>query len=164
MGNEIEMKFPVTGHAVVRAALSGPLAEAGGRPLALRVRVIGETPLHASLMLNPDEWREEVESLLAGAGREEVWLERLLLDTRPPVVSKGDAVDPSIGGQLSREIQALASEAPGLLEACLDEIRQKMPANAGSAELFERLRSDAPSRALELAQSLIAVGGEADAV
>jgi DNA repair exonuclease SbcCD nuclease subunit len=148
----------------VREALAGPLAEAGGRPLALRVRVIGETQLHASLVLNPDDWREEVESLLAGAGREEVWLERLLIDTRPPAAANIDAVDPSVGGRLSREIHALASETPALLEACLDDIRQKMPANAGSAELFERLRNEAPSRALDLAQSLIAVGGEADAV
>jgi DNA repair protein SbcD/Mre11 len=65
-----------------------PYAEAaGGRLLAVRVVLTGATPLHARLVADRDRLRDEVEAA-AQRCAEDIWLERLRVDTveppRPP--------------------------------------------------------------------------------
>ena len=133
-------------------------AEAGDRPIALRLRLEGENALHGDLMLAPKSLREDVEALLTSLGGE-IWLEKLEIATRAPQVMA--ASDPTVSGTLRAEITDLAADLGEGLEACLTEIRAKMPAHAGVDELFAQLRAQAPDRALALAFSL-AGGGEAD--
>jgi DNA repair exonuclease SbcCD nuclease subunit len=139
----------------VRAALVPVCVAAGERPLALRLRLTGETPVHAQLALDPGGLREDVEALLANLPTE-VWLERLDLATRAPAISMSGA-DPTVAGRLEAEIKAMgeAAEALAMLEASLAALKIKMPAGERTEALFARMRAEAPSRAVDLALSLV---------
>lgn len=141
-----------------RAALDPVCEMAGGRPMAVRLRLEGETTMQGELMLSAGPIREDVEVLLTSL-HEEIWLERLEVNTRAPQTAA--AADPTVSGALRAELTDLAHGIDPRLEECLDEIRNKMPANARIDELFSRLRTEAPDRALSLALSLVG-GGEAE--
>ena len=134
---------------------------AGGRPVALRLRLEGATPLHADLLLDAAGLREDVEAALA-ASAPDVWLERLEVATRAP--DEAETMDATVSGLLAAEVRRMAGseEAQALLEACLAEIRVKMPAAARTDALFGRLRDEGPGRAAAIALSLVAGTGDAD--
>lgn len=143
---------------LARDAVEPICVEARDRPVAIRLRLEGESALHAELMLAPGSIREDLEALLASLAGE-IWLEKLEIGTQAPAAAM--AADPTVSGGLRSEIGDLAGGIDAGLEACLAEIRGKMPANARVEDLFDRLRRDAPERALALALSLVG-GGEAD--
>ena len=128
---------------------------AKGRPVALRLRLEGATPLHHDLLLHAPSLREDVEAMLATSSTE-IWLEQLQVATRSPATP--ESIDPTIAGHLEAEVRRLAkeAEATALLEACLAELKVKMPAGARVDALFERIRREAPARATDLALSLVA--------
>lgn len=132
------------------------LAELGDRPMALRLRLEGPTPLHGAFLLDRDSLREDVESLLASLPAE-IWLEKLELRTASPALAL--SLDPTVAGQLGAELTALGAAAPTLLEACLAEIQAKMPASARMSQLFDQLRAEAPARAIEIARTLVSEAG-----
>ena len=136
----------------VRDAVEPVCATAGDRPVALRLRLEGETALDGEIMLAPAAVREDVEAILASLPSE-VWLEKLELATRPP--PRPETLDPTVSGDLAAEILALKDELSPRLDACLAEIRTKLPAHARAETLFAQLRSEAPDRALALALSLV---------
>lgn len=68
-----------------------PYAEAaGGRLLAVRVVLTGATPLHARLVADRDRLRDEVEAA-AQRCADDIWLERLRVDTVEPLRPPRDA-------------------------------------------------------------------------
>lgn len=67
-------------HDQVRSALEKEVSTADGRTLALRLRLEGQSPLHADLHARPDRWTEEFQGLAAGLG--EIWLEKVKFRTR----------------------------------------------------------------------------------
>ena len=96
------------------------------RPVAMRLVVTGETPLHDELVLDRTSVREEVETLLETLPQE-VWLEKLeIATTRPPAP---EVLDPTVAGRLVAEVQRLINE--GRIAAALEEeltaIRDKLP-------------------------------------
>lgn len=117
-------------------ALAEPLADAvdgaGGRPVALRVIIQGETDLHGTLLDHQSELEEEL-AYAIGDQSGEILLEQLALNTRPPVRPRSwagedvlarlldyaaDAVDdPMVQEELTREftemLRKLPSETPG---------------------------------------------------
>ncbi|MFS0772940.1 metallophosphoesterase family protein [Sphingomonas sp. 1P08PE] len=132
---------------------------ADGRPVALRLTIRGATPLHPHLTLNRAALREDIETLLATLSGDH-WLEKLVLATTLPPAA--DTFDPSIGGRLAAEIDRLVGEGvEGTLEARLAEIRAKLPAGAHADAFIEQMRSDIPTRAAELARSLVSEVGHA---
>jgi DNA repair protein SbcD/Mre11 len=62
--------------------------EAQGRLLALRVRLQGQTSLHRRLKADPRAFADEVQAA-AHRCHEDVWLERLQIETKEPGVSAG---------------------------------------------------------------------------
>lgn len=143
----------------LRDDLATVAAAADGRPVALRLTIIGATPLHSRLTLNQASLREDVETLLATLSGDH-WLEKLILATSPPPT--GDTVDPSIGGRLATEIDKLAGQGvEATLEARLAEIRAKLPAGAHADAFIEQMRSSIPVRAAALARSLVSEVGHA---
>lgn len=147
----------------VLPALQAVIAAAGDRPIALRLRLHGETPSHARLLLGRAWLREDVEAMLATLPGT-AWLEKLVIDTVPP--SRGEMHDPSVAGRLSAEVR-LSSGRDGLddvMAPWLDEVRGKMPAGGRIDELLGRLRAEAPGRAVELALALIERDGGVDEV
>ena len=145
--------------ALVRQSIEAVCGNAGERPVALRLRLSGETAIHSELLLDRTGLRDDVEALLATLPNE-LWLEKLALRTRAP--STADDVDPTIAGRLQAEVRSLGAGGvmANLLEDCLAEIRTKMPAGARVEDLFAQLRAEAPARALDLALSLV---GETEA-
>lgn len=75
----------------------GPvIAAAEGRPLALRVRLGGTTPLHRHLLTNRERFEAEIEAV-ADRWAADLWLESLHLDTREPArtTQAPDEFDPA---------------------------------------------------------------------
>ena len=155
------------GRAAIVASVRPILDELGGdvghRPVALRLTLRGATVLHGELLIDRAALREDVEALLATLPID-IWLEKLDIRTEAP--GRSVATDPTVAGRLAAEVRRLGLEA-GLvadLEASLADVRTKMPASARLDELFERLRDEAPSRAVELAASLVERTGDGRAV
>ena len=67
----------------IRQAMENQQACADGRPLALRLQLVGKTSLHAELHRNFAALTEEFRALAVGLG--EIWLEKVVLATQRPV-------------------------------------------------------------------------------
>ena len=146
----------------VRASAEAALAAADGRALALRLNLAGASALHADLIANAQQWREEIETALAGVGGD-IWLEKLCLRTSPPLAPEG--VDPTVAGSLKTAIEELARGhwLAERLAARLGEIKPKLPAGAHAERFLAQIKADGAMRARALALALIERGG-ADAL
>jgi len=148
----------ITGRQAILEAIRGVLEtecrRADGRPLAIRLKLVGPSPDHASILLDRGGLCDDVEALCATLPCD-TWLEKLSVATRPVVVA--DPLDPTIAGRLGQEIRQLG-EGPALaaaLEDAMKEIRTKIPASAGIDDLLARLRVEGPARAVELALAMV---------
>ncbi|MCI4677353.1 DNA repair exonuclease [Rhodoblastus acidophilus] len=104
----------------VEARAGGEVREAEGRPLALRIRIFGASPLHVQFAADPARWRDEIEAA-AQRAHEDVAIERLLFETgAPPSAPRFD-----------REFDFAA-----LLDACLADpgLREAALAALGTIE------------------------------
>jgi exonuclease SbcD len=113
----------------VRAALAVELARAGGLPLAVRLRLAGACPMHTALAGDADHWRQEIRSLANGFGEGALWIEKVLVETRPPsdrtaAFEREDAL-----GGLLRTVRDLTAGDTELAElaALFAELRGKLP-------------------------------------
>lgn len=84
---------------------------AGGRPLAIRVTLEGETPLHDNLLAATAALRADLESALPG----QAYLEELKLGTSAPSATAADRA--GFWKVLEEEIASAAGEAPHVREA-----------------------------------------------
>ncbi len=114
---------------------------AGGRPLALRIRIYGASPLHAEFAADPARWRDEIEAA-AQRAQEDIAIERLLLETEAPVTAK----------RLDQDF-----DFAGLLDACLAEPDLREAARAALASVEAKI----PAPGLDLGAELDALLREA---
>jgi DNA repair exonuclease SbcCD nuclease subunit len=119
------IELETAAHERIRLELTRALAaEADGRPLMVRVRLSGATPLHDGLADQLGPLREEVRAI-AGALCDTLWLEKVVVGTHePPTIMAvegfddfqvllGDlAKDPMIAAQLSADLAEFLSKAP----------------------------------------------------
>lgn len=141
----------------VRDRIERAYAACEGRALAIRLRLVGSTLLHAELTAAAASLREEIETLAAGVASD-IWIEKVEIRTGPAAASAG--VDPTIAGRLRDAVESLAA-GPWLaerLEKRLAEIKAKLPAGTQSDALFQMLRSEGPERARILALAMIERG------
>ncbi len=141
-------------YAAARAAMQQALNAADGRALALHLTFSGGTALHNSLTRLGAEFREEIETVAASVS-DGIWIEHIEVATVPP--HPVQEPDPTVAGRIRTAVEEFARD-PGLmkiLEQALAEVREKMPAAAHAEELFDAIRRDGPTRALNLALSLI---------
>ena len=146
-------------HDAVRAALTPLVGACDGRPLALRLRLTGASPLHAQLVADRERLAEELQAV-ASTLSDQVYVEKLLIDTRAP----------GVAGMLALPLADL-EEAIGAV-ALRPEFRHDL------ASHLALIRAKAPPEALEpeadidaiLAQArdlivsrLVSGAGEADA-
>lgn len=66
----------------VRQALEGELALAGDKPLAVRLIITGECPVHTELAARTAHWIQQFRGIAAGLAN--VWLEKVTFHTRRP--------------------------------------------------------------------------------
>ena len=157
----------VGGHAdraemreALREIVRAGCADAGHRPVALRLIVAGETTLHDELLLEKVSVREDVEALLETVPQE-VWLEKLEISTaRPPAA---EAMDPTIAGRLDAEVLRLAEDGriAEVLEQQLVDIRDKLPGGDAADKFIERMQTEIAGRAAALARALVSEAGHA---
>lgn len=138
------------------AAAVEPLAKAAeGRVVALRLRLSGETPLAREFTARFADMRDEMQAALHRAG-EDVWLEKLVLDLRPP---KKPAAAEGVA-----DLEALLPEGawnPALVEeaeARIREIAARLPGGLGADDL--PLGADAAGLLAEARALLLSRSGE----
>ena len=105
------------------------LPSVDGRLLVVRVRLVGQTPLHDDLHRDCDQLESSLRAIAIGCGDEQTWLERLRIKTTPPSDDRfsGDLdgplaslrsvvgrlkSDPEIDRRVSGELSALLSKIP----------------------------------------------------
>ncbi len=114
----------------VRAGLLRALEEAEGRPVAVRLALQGASAAHAFLHADREHWVQEYRALATGLGGAGIWLEKVVLDTRP-VVSANEIIsrDDALGGLLTT-IQTLELDELALADLAeeITVLRQKLPA------------------------------------
>lgn len=122
----------------VEAALRALAKEAGGRLLALRLRLTGETRLHDRFAADREAFTAEVQAA-AQRIHEDIWLERLVNATRRPHAPiVGDAAD--LTGIDPVSLLATVDGDPDFrakAAALLAEIGARMPAHAGGDDLAD---------------------------
>ena len=96
---------------------------------AVRVRLRGATRAHAALLRRKDAWQADARSFANGVGAGRVWLEKILVETRPEadvsrLAARGGAI-----GELLAEIDLVRRSPERLdgLAAILKDLRGKLP-------------------------------------
>ena len=107
------------------------LVASGGAELlhAVRIDCVGRTALHRVIVDSPTLWRDKVQQVVADAGGDRVWVERLAFDTSPPlpplptIRAREDMV-----GDLARELGSLsrAGEIPKELQGAFELLANKL--------------------------------------
>lgn len=137
----------------VAAAVETEVLELGDKLLALRLRLVGECPAHRELVAMREDWIHQVRSRVTDLSFERVWVEKILVRTRPvtdlgAVVAQEGAMGDLLRGILEiHDVGNLSPEVAGLF----DDLR---------ASLSRGLKNHAPSIAVDDPESLRAVLGE----
>lgn len=99
-----------------------------GMPLAARVLIGGETAAHGELLADPERWASEIRSGATEIGDGRIWVEKIRMDTRPPVAG---LTLPRTGavGELLELFETLARDPAARQEvlAELDDLQKKLP-------------------------------------
>lgn len=121
----------------VQGHFEAALSQADGRVVALRLRLAGTTSLHHELHRNLARWTEECRALAAGLGS--VWLEKLMLDTRPLATPWTGLEDDSPLAGLIRAVQDLTLSGPAAMGVGeLAELRSRLPVElTGDGDPFD---------------------------
>lgn len=117
--------------ALVSRELSAAHEAADDRLLAARVRLTGETQMHGQMLSDPDHLVNEIRGAAMDVAVGEIWIEKLILDTRPvtsieDLSTRGDSL-----GDVARILQGLLDE-PETRSALIGELEpifSKLPAD-----------------------------------
>ncbi|MGA2471633.1 MAG: DNA repair exonuclease, partial [Solirubrobacteraceae bacterium] len=97
----------------------------------VRIDVGGRTEMHRDIVDAQATWRDRMQQLVAEAGRDRVWTERIRLSTSPPL----PAIDTlrereDMVGELARELADMTTTAgtPVALQTSLNTLAEKIPA------------------------------------
>ncbi len=106
------------------------IENADGRWLAVRLRLLGRTPLHTRLQAETVHWLEEFRALANAAGEEAIWLEKVLFDTQPVLSDEELAQRADALGELLQVVEALEQDAAQLHNYAHDfsTLQRKLPA------------------------------------
>ncbi|MDI7860972.1 DNA repair exonuclease [Rhizobiaceae bacterium n13] len=133
--------------------------ETEGRPLALRVRLSGDSPLYGDIIARRQDVRDEVQAACHRC-HEDIWLEKLELNLKPAngLDLDGDLSGLDLSALIGKELpaQALLEEAV----ARISEIAVKLPGGTGASDL--PLDVDARDLLAEARQLLLARAGRAE--
>ena len=113
----------------VREGLQSVLDGAKERPVAVRLVLKGACSAHSSLHAGRERWIEEYRALATGLGGAGIWLEKVVIDTKP--VASIDEVlegDDALSGLLRaiRDMELDDSALEGLAQE-ISPLRQKLP-------------------------------------
>ena len=111
----------------VRQAMEAQQANAEGRPLAIRLQLVGTSLLHAELHRDSAALTEEFRGLAAGLG--EIWLEKVQFVTQRPVALAADLGEETPMADLVRTIDSLDFAPAAVMELVpeIGELQKKLP-------------------------------------
>ena len=120
----------------VRIRLQQSLDEADGRPVAVRIVLQGNTPLHSQLHAGIENLKQEFRALCNAFGGAGMWLEKLSLKSAP--ASGGDEIvsnDEALGGLpgIIRKLEVDDAAAASLLDE-VAALGGKLPAELRSGD------------------------------
>ncbi len=124
-----------------RVSISNEITSAEGRPIAMRIRFEGATPISNELASHPERIEQQIKALGAEIAGDGLWIERVEIAT----VSKLDLNDTLTGesalGKLLEGILATQTNPDEIdgLEDVIAGLRQKIPAEAFSENSFLNL-------------------------
>jgi DNA repair exonuclease SbcCD nuclease subunit len=126
---------------LVRASLSRHAADAGGRLLAARVVVKGETRAHVQLMSAPERWTEHLRACALDVGEGAVWLERALFETSSGQSTSHDDGRADVLAELAAGLRMLLQDPNAVreLSGSLEDLKHKLPPAASEGERGVRL-------------------------
>jgi DNA repair protein SbcD/Mre11 len=138
----------------VETELRPHVATAAGRLLAVRVILTGATRLHPRFIADRDRLRDEVEAAAQRCG-EDIWLERLRIDTTEPQRPARDAalteIDLAAALQKCEEDAALRARVADLVRTVRDKLPGGMAEDTSAALDLDSILAEA--RALALGRS-----------
>lgn len=115
-----------------RQQLLDEMEEAGDRLLAVRVVVTGASASHAALWRQPERWESDLRQVANDAGGGQAWVEKVKLETRPPVDLEALRAEDTPLGSLLRLLEGLRGDDDALagLIPVLGDLQAKLPAEA----------------------------------
>jgi hypothetical protein len=150
-----------------RKALENERAGADGRPVAMRIRFEGATPISDEISAYPERFEQQIKALGAEIAGDDVWIERVENDTAGKLGLHATLSDNGAFGKLLREILATSVQPDDIrgLNGVIAELRQKIPPeafgpdsilNLDEKQTVERLVEEAKQM---LVGRLLTVGG-----
>lgn len=120
----------------VRLQLQKIADKVDGRPAAVRIVLLGKTPLHSQLHAGMEDMKQEFRSLCNGSGGAGMWLEKVSLKSEP--APHGDEVasnDEALGGLLDtiRKLEVGDAAKASLLDE-IASLGGKLPVELRSGE------------------------------
>jgi DNA repair exonuclease SbcCD nuclease subunit len=111
-----------------RGVLPGLLSACPEGLAVVRVRIAGATTAHDDLLSDPERWENEIRATAAEEGVGRLWVEKVLLETRPRRVIDDVATDGAVG-ELMRVIDEIEADPSSLaaLAAELADLEKKLP-------------------------------------
>ncbi|MCA9213893.1 MAG: DNA repair exonuclease [Planctomycetales bacterium] len=113
---------------MIHSQLSTELSKAGDRPLAARIELVGETGSHSELVRQADYWDAQIRESVLDQFDEQVWIEKIKFQTRPPRVALRES-DSALGELIA------GIERPEIAAAAFEELRSD----------FEKMLSTIPT-------------------
>ncbi len=131
---ELDASLCESGYDVLdRASESlGRLLAAGeGRPLAVRIEVLGACPAHEKLAAEPQRWLNEIRSLARDVGQGSLWIEKVRFQTSLPRALEEGALEDGPLGELFHYIAELRNDAAATSKLAdeLADLWRKLPAD-----------------------------------
>jgi exonuclease SbcD len=99
---------------LARLSLREAVGVADGRLLAARVVIAGECEAHQQLLADPERLHAEMMAAAADVGGDQVWVEKVKLETQPARPSAREGADAV--GELLRELDEIASDPEALAD------------------------------------------------
>jgi hypothetical protein len=142
----------------ITPALADAVAGAAGRLVAVRLRLAGACPVHGRLRAAREQVLNERRALAAGVGSGNLWIEKLVPETRPAASEAAAMARDDAFGGLLRAIRDLELEPERLatLAEMFGDLGTKLPVDlrAGS-EPFDPARPETVRAYLEDAKALL---------
>ena len=130
----------------IGSAFEVALSGAGGRVLAVRLALVGPTPIYGELIANSERLEAECDALALTASNE-IWIERIQIDTRHAAVSNpGDGALAMLIGTIAADgaeaIDFRRAIEPGLQKVPI-EIRREAELDPLTDTRFASILADA---------------------
>jgi DNA repair exonuclease SbcCD nuclease subunit len=124
-----------------RKAINNERASADGRPIAMRIRFEGATPISNELAAYPERFEQQIKALGAEIAGDDLWIERVEIATVSKLDLNAMLADDSAFGNLLKDILATPANPDkiGGLEDMIAGLRQKIPSEAFGDDSFLNL-------------------------